>query len=293
MEDNPESLIRKAESKLSPGFFGKIFSNEQIRLEEATQLYESAANMYKLNKEWEKAGKCFEKCAELDKKTQTEPSQHYKEASHCFSFVDKERSIKNLEDCVKAYEKKGKYQQAGKITQEMAHDLEVELDYEKAIEKYKLAADYYSMESKNTKSLEQACLLKQADLMCISNHKDMLEKVPLIYEKLGMEYLTVPLLKSGAKDLFFKCIVVFLVKKDDVTADIYLKKFLNEDPTFDDTRESKFLQEAIKCIGEPPDPEGFKKAVADYKSYRDLDKWKLNMFAAVLKGIEAPDNEFL
>ena len=48
MEDNPEALIRKAESKLSPGFFGKLFSNEQIRFEEATQLYESAGNIYKL-----------------------------------------------------------------------------------------------------------------------------------------------------------------------------------------------------------------------------------------------------
>ena len=292
MEDNPENLIRKANSKLSPGFFGKLFSNEQVRAEEACQLYESAANLYKIQKNWEEAGKAYEKCAELDIKTNMDPSQHYREASHCFSFTNKERSIKNLENCIKSYEKKGKYQQAGKVTQEMAHDLEVDLDYEKAIEKYKLAADYYAMESKNTKSSEQACLIKQADLMCISNHKEMLEKAPGIYEKVGMEYLTVPLLKSSAKDLFFKCVVLFLIKKDDVTAGIYLNKFLEEDPTFDDTREVKFLREAIRCVSEPPDPDGFRKAVADFKQYRDLDKWKLNMFAAVLKGIEVADDDF-
>lgn len=292
MEDNPENLIRKANSKLSPGFFGKLFSNEQVRAEEACQLYESAANLYKIQKNWEEAGKAYEKCAELDIKTNMDPSQHYREASHCFSFTNKERSIKNLENCIKSYEKKGKYQQAGKVTQEMAHDLEVDLDYEKAIEKYKLAADYYAMESKNTKSSEQACLIKQADLMCISNHKEMLEKAPGIYEKVGMEYLTVPLLKSSAKDLFFKCVVLFLIKKDDVTAEIYLNKFLEEDPTFDDTREVKFLREAIRCVSEPPDPDGFRKAVADFKQYRDLDKWKLNMFAAILKGIEVADDDF-
>jgi hypothetical protein len=27
-----------------------------------------------------------------------------------------------------------------------------------------------------------------------------------------MQYLTVPLLKSGAKDLFFKCVVIYLVE---------------------------------------------------------------------------------
>ena len=292
MEDNPENLIRKANSKLSPGFFGKLFSNEQVRAEEACQLYESAANLYKIQKNWEEAGKAYEKCAELDIKTNMDPSQHYREASHCFTFTNKERSIKNLENCIKSYVNRGKYQQAGKVTQEMAHDLEVDLDYEKAIEKYKLAADYYAMESKNTKSSEQACLIKQADLMCISNHKEMLEKAPGIYEKVGMEYLTVPLLKSSAKDLFFKCVVLFLVKKDDVTAEIYLNKFLGEDPTFDDTREVKFLREAIRCVSEPPDPDGFRKAVADFKQYRDLDKWKLNMFAAVLKGIEVADDDF-
>ena len=106
MEDNPENLIRKANSKLSPGFFGKLFSNEQVRAEEACQLYESAANLYKIQKNWEEAGKAYEKCAELDIKTNMDPSQHYREASHCFSFTNKERSIKNLENCIKSYEKK-------------------------------------------------------------------------------------------------------------------------------------------------------------------------------------------
>ena len=51
-------------------------------------------------------------------------------------------------------------------------------------------------------------------------------------------------------------------------------------------RESKFLKTAIECISDPPNPEGFKKAVADFKTYRDLDKWKINMFAEILKNIE-------
>ena len=145
------------------------------------------------------------------------------------------------------------------------------------------------METQNTKSMQQQCLLKVADLMCISNHKDMFSEAPKIYEKIGMQYLTTPLLKSSAKDMFFKNVVCYVAKKDEVTAEVNLKKYLLEDPTFDDTRESKFLKEIIKCITEPYDVEGFRKAVQNYKTMRELDKWKINMFALAIKNIEKED----
>ena len=104
-------------------------------------------------------------------------------------------------------------------------------------------ADYFSLGSQNTKFMQQQCLL---NLMCISFHKDMFTEAPKIYEKLGIQYLVVPLLRASAKDMFFKCVMVFIAKKDEVSAEIALKKFLMEDPTFDDTIESKFLKNAIK-----------------------------------------------
>ena len=66
----------------------------------------------------------------------------------------------------------------------------------------KKAEEYFVLESQNTKSMKQHYLLKISDLICISNHKDMLTKPPKIYEKLGIQYLNVPLLKSSAKDMF-------------------------------------------------------------------------------------------
>ncbi|MCQ2815678.1 MAG: soluble NSF attachment family protein [archaeon] len=285
--ENPRALIEKAQKTLKPGFFGKLFGSKSERVEQALELYETAANIYKMEKSWNEAGAAYEECAKLDTQLDAEmAANHYQEAAHCFSFTDKERQLKNLNLCISLYENRGKFQQAGKITQKIANDLEIDMEYEMAIDKYKKAADLFSMESMNTRSMQQQCLLKVADLMCISNHKNMLEEAPKIYETLGMQYLTVPLLKSSAKDVFFKCVVCYLAKKDEVSADIQLKKFLNEDPTMCDTRESKFLQSAIECITDPVNPEGFKKCVAEFKTYRDFDKWKINMFAEVLKNIE-------
>ena len=63
-----------------------------------------------------------------------------------------------------------------------------------------------------------------------------------------MQYLTVGLLKSGAKDLFFKCVCLHIAYGDDITATTALNRFLSEDPTFNETRESDFLLEAIEAV---------------------------------------------
>jgi alpha-soluble NSF attachment protein len=294
MSDNPEELVKKAKKKLNPGFFGKMFSSKDSLLEEALSYYESAANGFKIQKNWQKAGECYEECAKIEIQLSSDSAMNqYKEAAHCFSFCDIQRSQKNIDNCIQFCVKKGRYQQAGKLTQEIAHNKEVELNYPEAIKKYQEAAEYYKLDSQNTKSLEQNCLLKVADLMCISGDKNMFENAPQLYEKLGMEYLTVPLLKSSAKDLFFKAVVCYIAKKDEVTADIKLKQYLSEDPTFDDTREAKLLENLIKYISDPPDPENYKKEIQSFKKYRDLDKWKLNMFAAGLKKIEMEDEDNL
>ena len=51
--ENPDELIRKAQAKLTPGVFGKIFSSKESRNEEALELYEAAANLYKMRKDWD------------------------------------------------------------------------------------------------------------------------------------------------------------------------------------------------------------------------------------------------
>ena len=292
MGDNPDELVRKAHSKLAPGFLGKMFSSKESRQEEASELLTSAANIYKIRKDWKRAGETYEEIArlELEQGGSTAYVQ-YQNAAHCFSFVDKVRSNQMLDLAIESCVKSGKYMQAGKTAKQIATECEENFDYPNAIDKYKKAAEYFAMESQNTKSMQQQCLLKVADLMCISNHKDMFTEAPKIYEKLGMQYLTVPLLKSSAKDMFFKNVMCYVAKKDEVTAEVNLKKYLLEDPTFDDTRDSKFLKAVIKCITEPYDVEGFRKEVQSYKTVRELDKWKLNMFAMAIKNIEKDDME--
>ena len=66
-EKDPDELVKKAQKKLDPGFFKSIFSDSGERLEKALNYYKEAAEIYKLNKEWIKAGDCYIEIANLKK----------------------------------------------------------------------------------------------------------------------------------------------------------------------------------------------------------------------------------
>jgi alpha-soluble NSF attachment protein len=92
-EIEARKLVLEAEKKLKTGFFGRMFSSESSRKEEAIDLYERAGNIFKLCKLWEEAGECFEKCGEFEESLNSDPSTNYQDASHCYKFVDKKSKI--------------------------------------------------------------------------------------------------------------------------------------------------------------------------------------------------------
>ena len=52
-----------------------------------------------------------------------------------------------------------------------------------------------------------------------------------------------------------------------------------------------YVKNAIKFISDPPNPEGFRKEIQSYKTLRELDKWKLTMFAMAIKNIEHQEDD--
>lgn len=172
MNKEAQQLVKSAENKLNPGFLKSLISSKSSRLEEALDLLEKAGNIYKLNKNWADAGETFYRCGEIEMELGADSANYFQDAAHCFSFVDIERSNEALKKTLQIYTNQGRFQMAGKIQKQMAEKFEEDLEYDKAIEAYKEAADYFSMEKMNSKSYEQGCLIKYCDLLCIRNHKD-------------------------------------------------------------------------------------------------------------------------
>jgi len=169
-EQEAYSYIKKADEKQNPGFMSKLFSSQESRLEESLDYLEKAANIFKMLKKWEEAGKTWERCANIQKQLRNEPASFYLEASHCFSFVDTEISLKSKLNAIASYVDGGRFQLAGKIQKEVAETFKNQLDYMKAAEAFKQAADYFSMESMNCRSYQQSCLIEYADLMCCQDN---------------------------------------------------------------------------------------------------------------------------
>ena len=51
----------------------------------------------------------------------------------------------------------------------LGEEYESNMDYKEAIGYFRKGADYFSMETSNSKSYEQGCLLKLADLLCLTD----------------------------------------------------------------------------------------------------------------------------
>lgn len=86
---------------------------------------------------------------------------------------------------------------------------------------------------------------KWADLSVLAGEKIDLKKIADTYEKIGRKKLDEPMLKSGAKDLFFKSALVYLSNQDLVGAKRVVEKYSFEDPSFVSSRQCKLLNSVV------------------------------------------------
>ena len=69
-------------------FFKKLFGSKEDWLEEARDLYEKAANSYKLGDKFDEAGHCYEQCADIEKQLDGMPGNYVNDALACYKKSD-------------------------------------------------------------------------------------------------------------------------------------------------------------------------------------------------------------
>ena len=71
------------------GFLKNLMSSKADRMDEAKELYQQAANCYKLTKNWEEAVQCLLKCIECTPpEDERETGGFYHEAANCIKNVN-------------------------------------------------------------------------------------------------------------------------------------------------------------------------------------------------------------
>ncbi|XP_033115975.1 alpha-soluble NSF attachment protein-like isoform X1 [Anneissia japonica] len=286
-EQKGKELMAEAEKKVrsSQTFFGSLFGGSTTKLEEASEIYQRAANSFKMAKAWSAAGNAFYETAKIHLRLQNkhDAATACVDAGNCFKKTDSEEAVRCLQQAIEIFTDMGRFTIAAKHLITVAEIYEGNsIDLEKAIEYYERAADYYKGE--DSTSSANKCLLKVAQYSAqLENYGKSVE----IYEEVAEVAVKTPLLKYSAKDYFFKAALCQMCI-DTLNAKLAVQKYEEMFAAFADSREYKLLNKLLAAL-EEEDVDGYTDAVKEYDSISRLDQWLTTILLRIKKSIGGMD----
>jgi len=266
-------------------------STEQ-KNEDAAELFEKAANAYKVGGFLSEAGDAYSKAAGIfqDKlKNAMEASKSLTNAGHCYKKTEPEKGINAFRESISILCDNGRLTQAARLAKEVGDLFENDESDETgesvklAIESYQQAADLYDMEQQ--KSQSNQCLVKVAELASAALNPPELLRAAELYEKLGTACLDSNLLKYNAKGYFLQSVMCHLANQDSIGASQAMNRFSSLDFTLRESREGKFGQQLIDCM-DGMDPEGLATACFEYDRITRLDPWKTTILLSIRRSVD-------
>ncbi|XP_057475444.1 alpha-soluble NSF attachment protein-like [Actinidia eriantha] len=278
-----EDFEKKAEKKFSGwGLFGSKY-------EDAADLFEKAANSFKLAKSWDQAGSVYVKLANCHLKLDSkhEAAGAYADAAHCYKKTNTIESISCLEQAVNLFLEIGRLNMSARYYKEIAELYEANQSFEKAIVYYERAADLYHSEeaSSTANQLRQKIAQFAAQL-------EQYQKAIDIYEDIARDSLNINLLKYGVKGHLLNAGICQLCKGKGETVAISnaLERYQELDPNFSGSREHRLLADVADAIDQE-DVAKFTDAVKEFDSMTKLDAWKTTLLLRVKEAIKAKELE--
>ena len=248
--EDPEYLIRKAEKALNPGFFSAIFKSTSERLDDAYSKYETAADIYLVEKEYSKAAECYLKCAYV-KELAKEPSFYsYEQAINCYKKTNDDKNfLITIEKCIKSFIDGGKFYQAAELEYEKGKIQERSQQFQEALESYDKALDFFEMDKDKKESIVREVKIAKANLICVNNLTEMIPEAKAIFEEAGDQCLNQSLAhKLLAKDYYTKNVLCYFVYDDYISAKAYMNKYFDNDNSFEQSSYGQLLKRIVKCF---------------------------------------------
>lgn len=255
----------------------------EARIEEASELFNRAGNLFKASRQPTDAEKSYLTAAEclLRVKQLHEAASNYVSAANAIRKTDATRAATHLKTSVQYLISGGNFAIAAKNLQDAGELFEQENNPEEAMECLKSAADYY--ESENQPSRSSTCLLKVAQMLAQAEKYD--EAIAL-YEKVAKASIDNSLTKWSVKDYLFKAGLCQLCKGDLIGAKRALEQYAELDVTFAGTRENKLLG-AIMTAYEGYDVDAFTAAVQEFDSITPLPPFITTLLLRIKNRITA------
>lgn len=266
-------------------------SSTERKYEDAAELFEKAANAYKVGALFKEAGEAYKQAAEIHQKNlqnMGEASKCLTNAGSCFKKVSPSDAVEVYRSAVSLLCDAGRLTQAAKLSKEIGEIFENEVGENQAenitlaIESYEQAAELFGME--DSKSQASQCLAKVAELCSAALDPPELLRAAQIYDELGSKCLDSNLMKYNAKGYFLQSVFCHLANGDGIAAAQSLQRFSSLDFTFGESREGKFCAQLVDCV-ENFDADGFATACFEYDRISKLDPWKTSLLVKVKRAI--------
>ncbi|KAJ4710358.1 Alpha-soluble NSF attachment protein [Melia azedarach] len=285
-----EEFEKKAEKKLNSwGIFGSKY-------EDASDLFDKAANSFKLAKSWDKAGSTYVKLANCHLKLESkhEAAQAYVDAAHCYKKTSTKEAISCLEQAVNMFCDIGRLSMAARYYKEIAELHESDHNIKQAIVFFEKAADMFQNEEVTTSANQ--CKQKVAQYAA---ELEQYQKSIEIYEEIAKQSLNNNLLKYGVKGHLLNAGICQLCKGDVVAITNALERYQEMDPTFSGTREYRLLADIAGAIDEEDiagaideeDIAKFTDVVKEFDRMTPLDPWKTTLLLRVKEKLKAKELE--
>ncbi|XP_060213005.1 alpha-soluble NSF attachment protein-like [Lycium barbarum] len=276
-----EEFLKKAEKKLNGwGLFGSKY-------DDASDLFDKAANCFKLSKSWDRAGAVYVKLASCHLKLDSkhEAGGAYANAAHCYKKTNTREAISCLEQAVHMFLDIGRLNMSARYYKEIAELYEQEKNLEQAIIYYEKAADLFQSEDVTTSANQ--CKQKIAEF---SAKVEKYERAIAIFEEIARHSIKNNLLKYGVRGHLLNAGICQLCRGDVVAINNALEKYQDLDPTFSGTRECKLLVDLAAAIDEEDVPK-FTACLREYDSMTKLDEWRTTLLLRVKEALKAKELE--
>lgn len=180
---------------------------------------------------------------------------------------------------------RGQFRRSANFKTDLGELYENELqDIKKAIQSYEDASEWYKGDSAT--ALSNKCSLKAADLYCDDSIKNY-TKAATTYERVAQESLNNSLAKWSLKEYFLKAILCRLADSNDyASANAVLQRFLQWDPSFQNTKEFEFSTKLIDAVKDG-NPDDIAVAAKNFDKFSRLDGMKVRILNTIKNNIVA------
>lgn len=276
-----DEFEKKAEKKLAGwGLFGSKY-------EDAADLYDKAANCFKLGKNWDKAGAVYTKLANCHMKLESkhEAASAYVDAANSYKKISVQDAAHSLNQAVSLFMEIGRLNMAARYCKEIGEIYEQEQDLEKAMDYLERAADLFQSEEVTTSANQ--CKQKIAQFAA---QLEQYPKATEIFEALARHSINNNLLKYGVKGILLNAGICEICRGDAVSIHNALERYQELDPTFSGTREYKLLADLATAMDEE-DVEMFTEAIKEFDSMTRLDPWKTTLLLRAKNALKAKEQD--